>query len=76
MKLLQKTWTENRGPLLEGLLECLTETEALIGEEAQADMDRWGITNYNHAEEYRKLRSWLTDRFNYLDRIIRNYPIH
>jgi CotH protein. len=76
VKLLQKTWTENRGPLLEGLLECLTETEALIGEEAQADMDRWGITNYNHAEEYRKLRSWLTDRFNYLDRIIRNYPIH
>jgi hypothetical protein len=37
---------------------------------------RWGITNYNHAEEYRKLRSWLTDRFNYLDRIIRNYPTH
>ena len=76
VKLLQRTWTENRGPLLEGLLECLAETEALIGEEAQADMDRWGITNYHHAEEYRKLRSWLTDRFNYLDRIIRNYPTH
>ena len=39
-------------------------------------MDRWGISNYNHADEYRKLRTWLTNRFNYLDRIIRNYPTH
>ena len=76
VKLLQQTWAQNSGPLLDGLLKCLAETEELIGEEAQADMDRWGISNYNHADEYRKLRTWLTNRFNYLDRIIRNYPTH
>ena len=41
-----------------------------------ADMDRWGIDRYVHAEEYRKLRAWLTNRFRYLDGVIRNYPIH
>jgi hypothetical protein len=39
-------------------------------------MDRWGIDHYVHAEEYRKLRAWLTNRFRYLDGVIRNYPIH
>jgi hypothetical protein len=29
-----------------GLLECLDETENLIGAAAQADMDRWNIGNY------------------------------
>ena len=76
VKLLQSEWTNNHIALLEGLLDCLDETEALIAKEAQADMDRWGITNYRHADEYRKLCTWLTNRFNYLDRIIRNYPIH
>ena len=76
VRLVRQVWIDNHAALLEGLLDCLAETEALIGKEAQADMDRWGIKNYKHAEEYRKLRSWLTDRFNYLDRIIRNYPIH
>lgn len=76
VRLVRQVWIDNHAALLEGLLDCLAETETLIGKEAQADMDRWGIKNYKHAEEYRKLRSWLTDRFNYLDRIIRNYPIH
>lgn len=76
VNLIRQVWIENHATLLEGLLDCLAETETLIGKEAQADMDRWGITNYNHAEEYRKLCSWLTNRFNYLDRIVRNYPTH
>ena len=75
VKLLQKEWSDNRERLLAGLLACLEETEALIGRTAQEDMDRWGITNYRHAEEYRKLHAWLTNRFNYLDRVIRNYPV-
>ena len=37
-------------------------------------MDRWNIGNYRHADEYKKLCAWLKNRFNYLDRIIRNYP--
>lgn len=76
VNLIRQVWIENHAALLEGLLDCLAETETLISKEAQADMDRWGITNYNHAEEYRKLCSWLTNRFNYLDRIVRNYPTH
>ncbi|MBQ3765836.1 MAG: CotH kinase family protein [Bacteroidales bacterium] len=75
VKLLQKEWSDNHERLLSGLLACLEETEALIGRTAQEDMDRWGITNYRHAEEYRKLHTWLTNRFNYLDRVIRNYPV-
>ena len=76
MKLLQSEWTSNHDRLLKGLLDCLEETEELIGTAAQEDMDRWGINNYRHEEEYRKLRTWLTNRFNYLDRIIPKYPVH
>lgn len=72
--LLQKEWTDNHDRLLKGLLACLDETENLIGNAAQADMDSWGISNYRHAEEYRKLCAWLKNRFNYLDGVIRNYP--
>ncbi len=75
VKLLQSEWTGNRERLLKGLLDCLEETEALIGTAAQEDMDLWGIDNYRHDEEYRKLRTWLVNRFNFLDRIIRNYPV-
>ena len=75
VQLLQAEWTANKDRLLEGLLACLEETEALIGTEAQTDMDRWGISNYRHADEYQKLRTWLTKRFNYLDRVIPNYPV-
>ena len=74
MTLLQQIWTDNQADLLSGLLDCLAEQEALIGKAAQEDMDRWGIDNYTHAEEYRKLRTWLTNRFRYLDGVIRNYP--
>ena len=71
---LQARWGEMHDTLLTGLLECLDETESLIGSSAQADMDRWNINNYRHADEYRKLRSWLKNRFDYLDGVIRNYP--
>ncbi|MBQ9193441.1 MAG: CotH kinase family protein [Bacteroidales bacterium] len=74
VSLLQQVWSENQAALLSGLLDCLEEQEALIGEAAQADMDRWGIDRYSHAEEYRKLRTWLTNRFHYLDGVIRKYP--
>ena len=76
VRLIRQLWIDNQASLLSGLLDCLAETETLIGPEAQADMDRWGIDRYVHAEEYRKLRAWLTNRFRYLDGVIRNYPIH
>ena len=71
---LQERWAEVHDGLLSGLLACLDETEKLIGSAAQADMDRWDIDNYRHADEYRKLRNWLENRFSYLDGIIRKYP--
>ena len=76
VRLVRQLWIDNQASLLSGLLDCLAETETLIGTAAQADMDRWGIDRYVHAEEYRKLRAWLTNRFRYLDGVIRNYPIH
>jgi hypothetical protein len=76
VRLIRQLWIDNQASLLSGLLDCLAETETLIGTAAQADMDRWGIDRYVHAEEYRKLRAWLTNRFRYLDGVIRNYPIH
>ena len=76
VRLIRQLWIDNQASLLSGLLDCLAETETLIGTAAQADMDRWGIDHYVHAEEYRKLRVWLTNRFRYLDGVIRNYPIH
>jgi len=76
VRLIRQLWINNQASLLSGLLDCLAETETLIGTAAQADMDRWGIDRYVHAEEYRKLRAWLTNRFRYLDGVIRNYPIH
>ena len=76
VRLIRQLWIDNQTSLLSGLLDCLAETETLIGTAAQADMDRWGIDRYVHAEEYRKLRAWLTNRFRYLDGVIRNYPIH
>ena len=76
VRLIRQLWIDNQASLLSGLMDCLAETETLIGTAAQADMDRWGIDRYVHAEEYRKLRAWLTNRFRYLDGVIRNYPIH
>ena len=72
---LQSRWAEVHDGLLNGLLERLDETEKLIGSTAQADMDRWDIDNYRHADEYRKLCTWLKNRFTYLDGIIRKYPV-
>jgi len=76
VKAFQARWNEVHITLLEGLLDYLDETEELIGEAAQEDMDLWEINNYSHAAEYSKLVAWLTNRFNYLDGVIRNYPTH
>lgn len=76
VKLLQARWKETHTALLTGLLDYLDELEELIAQDAQADMDLWGIDNYKHEEEFDKLVAWLTNRFNYLDGIIRRYPAY
>ena len=76
VRLLQERWIQTNSGLLEGLLGYLDEVEELIGEEAAIDMKLWGIGNYSHDKEVRKLRAWLANRFRYLDGIIRNYPVY
>ena len=71
---LQKRWDETHNELLEHLLDYLNEVEDLIGDEAQEDMELWGIRNYNHEAEFKKLCTWLANRFVYLDGIIKKYP--
>lgn len=73
---LQARWEETHSDLLVGLLEYLDQVEEIIGEEAQRDMDLWGIRNYKHKKEFDKLKTWLTERFKHLDDVIRKYPAH
>ena len=37
-------------------------------------MDLWGIDNYSHTAEVGKMKTWLRNRFKYLDGIINAYP--
>lgn len=74
VEMLQARWKETHNALLDGLLDYLDQVEELIGEDAQKDMELWGIDNYTHEEEYKKLVTWLANRFNYLDGVIRKYP--
>ena len=71
----QARWEEVHEDLLAALLEHLERTEELIGAAAQEDMALWGIGNYVHQREYAALVTWLTRRFDYLDSVIRNYPV-
>ena len=71
---LQARWAEVQDPLLEKVLEQIAETEDIIGEAAQDDLDLWGISNYDHEAEVKKLIRWLTNRFGYLDGVIKSYP--
>lgn len=73
---LQARWEETHSDLLVGLLEYLDQVEEIIGEEAQRDMDLWGIRNYKHKKEFDKLKTWLAKRFKHLDDVIRKYPAH
>lgn len=75
VKLLQTRWKETHSDLLDGLLEYLDQVEEIIGEEAQRDMNLWGIKNYKHQAEVRKLKTWLVDRFKHLNDVIPKYPV-
>lgn len=70
----QARWNETHTQLLTGLLAYLDEVEDIIADAAQDDMDLWGITNYEHEKEYKKLCTWLRNRFGYLDGVIKRYP--
>ena len=70
----QDRWAEVHSDLLNTLLDHLDATEELIADAAQADMDLWGIDNYEHEEEYEALVAWLVNRFDYLNTVIPKYP--
>ena len=58
----------------EAAISQIDKTEAEIGEAAAKDMQLWGISKFNHAKEVENLKTWLQERFVYLDTVIRAYP--
>ncbi len=74
VEMLQQKWDSIIDTLPDTLEEHLASTEEVIGDAAQDDMDLWGITNYTHTREFLNLINWLSQRFSYLDQVVRNYP--
>lgn len=74
VEMLQQKWDSVIGTMPETLENHLADTEEVIGDAAQDDMDLWGITNYTHSREFLNLINWLSNRFRYLDKVIKNYP--
>lgn len=74
VEMLQQKWNSIIDTLPDTLEEHLASTEEVIGDAAQEDMDLWGITNYTHSREFLNLINWLSQRFSYLDQVVRNYP--
>ena len=74
VEMLQQKWDSIIDTLPDTLEEHLASTEEVIGDAAQEDMDLWGITNYTHSREFLNLINWLSQRFSYLDQVVRNYP--
>lgn len=74
VEMLQQKWNSVIDTLPDTLEEHLASTEDVIGDAAQDDMDLWGITNYTHSREFLNLINWLSQRFSYLDQVVRNYP--
>ncbi len=74
VEMLQEKWDSVIDTLPETIENHLAETEEVIGDAAQEDMELWGISNYTHAREFTNLVNWLSQRFSYLDGIVHNYP--
>jgi len=70
----KKMWNDNRDGMLDCVLDNIDKTEAAIASAANSDMDLWDIDNYTHSTEVSKLKTWLKNRFNYLDGVINAYP--
>lgn len=73
VKAFKARWEEKRDEMLETVLTNIDATYQVIATRMRADCTLWEISNYNPAEQVSKLRLWLNDRFDYLDRVIPAY---
>lgn len=71
---LKARWNQVKTPLLQAVLDQIDRTEKVIGDAAKADMALWGIHKFSHEKEVAKLKTWLKNRFTYLDGVINAYP--
>ena len=70
----KERWNGIKDGLQEAALDNIKKTEEAIRDDAIDDMDLWGIDNYSHTAEVGKMKTWLRNRFKYLDGIINAYP--
>lgn len=77
VKAYKERWALNRDGLLDAVISNIDAVNKAIGKELKNDSVIWGISkNYDTATEIEKLKNWLTKRFNYLDEVIRLYPLN
>ena len=74
VRLLKARWNACKTPLLQSALKQIDRTEEVIGDAAREDMTLWGINKFSHEKEVAKLKTWLQNRFTYLDSVINYYP--
>lgn len=74
VRLLKARWNACKTPLLQSALKQIDRTEEVIGDAAREDMTLWGINKFSHEKEVAKLKTWLQNRFTYLNSVINDYP--
>ena len=58
------------------MLDQIDRTKSVIRDAAVADQTLWNIdrTQFSHPGQVDRLRSWLINRFRYLDTVVNRYP--
>jgi len=74
VQMLKEHWNSRQVALLDTVLLQIDKTEEAIAAAADADMALWDISKFQHAEEVAKMKTWLRERFAYLNQVINNYP--
>ena len=72
---LQKLWNERHEALLSAVLEQIKQSENAIMYKAAADIKIWNIQGFTHTGGVNGLKTYLRNRFSYLDGIIKAYPV-
>lgn len=76
VKAYKEKWNENKDGLLEAVLANIDAVNEAIGNDLKEDSVLWGISkNYDTASEISRLKTWLVNRFSYIDGIIAIYPM-
>ncbi len=73
---LKALWNADQAGLLLKVLDQIDRTKSVIRDAAVADQTLWNIdrTQFSHPGQVDRLRSWLINRFRYLDTVVNRYP--